>query len=576
MRFRFGMCAIVLAVSVTAAVAESVSAIDTAQDRQIAFVSYRDGNGEIYVIGAAGGEAVNLTRHPASDTSPTWSPDGSRIAFVSDRDENPDIWVMDSDGGNAVNLSASPEHESGPVWSPDGSRIAYSASLEVELPDGSFEEALASSIFVMDLSTGRTVRLTDPDPDPEVPQLPDDRVAQSADDAQPTWSPDATLIAFVRTYRHLAPTAWSDLTAFHIVSADGSKPATFLAFGSYAVAGSHWSPDGASIVWGAVSSHNLSRRLQRLTVATGVQSDIDIPLESMRYTMPALSSDGTELAFAASTVNQELADVYVWRPEGSEPPRRLTTNPAWDTEPAWAPWYPPVGLVDTASGWWTLRQAAVETGFYFGNPGDYPFVGDWDCDGVDTPGLYRQSDGFVYLRNHNTQGIADVSFFFGNPGDIPLAGDFNADGCDTVSIYRPSEARFYIINELGQNGGGLGAAEHSFLFGDAGDKPVVGDWDGDGIDEIGLHRESSGFFYYRNTLATGTADGQFYFGSPGDRFIAGDWGGIGDQDTPAVFRPSDMTFYFRDTLTQGVADSQFTWAGAGEAWLPVTGAFGLD
>ena len=46
--------------------------------------------------------------------------------------------------------------------------------------------------------------------------------------------------------------------------------------------------------------------------------------------------------------------------------------------------------------------------FYFGNPGDYPFMGDWDCDDVDTPGLYRQSDGYVYLRNSNTQGIADV------------------------------------------------------------------------------------------------------------------------------------------------------------------------
>jgi hypothetical protein len=66
-------------------------------------------------------------------------------------------------------------------------------------------------------------------------------------------------------------------------------------------------------------------------------------------------------------------------------------------------------------------------------------MGDWNCDGVQTPGLYRQSDGFVYLRNSNTQGVADITFFFGNPGDVPIAGDFNGNGCDTVSIYRPSE-----------------------------------------------------------------------------------------------------------------------------------------
>ncbi|MGB5732261.1 MAG: hypothetical protein WBN24_11670 [Acidimicrobiia bacterium] len=57
----------------------------------------------------------------------------------------------------------------------------------------------------------------------------------------------------------------------------------------------------------------------------------------------------------------------------------------------------------------------------------------------------------------------------------------------------------YVINELGENDGGLGAADFSFVFGNPGDQPVVGDWDGDGVDEIGLHRESSGLFYWRNT-----------------------------------------------------------------------------
>jgi hypothetical protein len=236
-----------------------------------------------------------------------------------------------------------------------------------------------------------------------------------------------------------------------------------------------------------------------------------------------------------------------------------------------------VGLVDPTSGQWHLRSAAgVATTFYYGNPGDVPFTGDWDCNGTDTPGLFRQSDAFAYLRDSNSQGIADIRFFFGNPSDIPLAGDFNGDGCDTLSIYRPSEARFYIINKLGENEGGLGAAEYSFLFGNPGDKPVVGDWDGDGVDEIGLHRETTGFFYYRNTLTTGIADGQFFFGDPGDRFVSGDWGVVDGVDTPAMFRPSNSTFYFRHTLTQGNADSEFVWTGAGMNWLPVSGDFALD
>jgi hypothetical protein len=74
---------------------------------------------------------------------------------------------------------------------------------------------------------------------------------------------------------------------------------------------------------------------------------------------------------------------------------------------------------------------------------------------------------------------------------------------------------------------------------------------------IGLHRESTGFFYYRTTLTTGIADGQFYFGDLGDRFVSGDWGVVDDEDAPGLLRASNTTFYFRHTLTQGNADSQF-------------------
>ena len=233
-----------------------------------------------------------------------------------------------------------------------------------------------------------------------------------------------------------------------------------------------------------------------------------------------------------------------------------------------------VGLVDPSSGLWHVENPdGSVASFYYGNPGDVPFMGDWDCDTVATPGLFRTSDAFAYLRNSNSQGIADIRFFFGNPSDIPLAGDFNGDGCDTLSIYRPSEARFYIMNELGENEGGLGAAEYSFLFGNPGDKPVVGDWDGDGIDEIGLHRDTTGFFYWRNTLDQGIAHGEIFFGDPGDRFVAGDWGVIDKKDSPAVYRPSARTFYFRHTLTQGNADSTSTWGHP--TWLPVAGPAGV-
>ncbi len=227
-----------------------------------------------------------------------------------------------------------------------------------------------------------------------------------------------------------------------------------------------------------------------------------------------------------------------------------------------------LGLVDTTRGFWKLNGHA----FYYGNPGDLPFAGDWNGDGTDTPGLYRQSDGFVYLRNSNTAGPADIKFFFGDPGDVPIAGDFNGDGFDTVSIYRPSNQTFYIINELGEDGGGLGAAEFSFIFGDPGDEPFVGDFNGDGMDQVGLHRDTTGLVYWRNTLTTGAADVSFVWGDPADVVFASDWNGD-TTDTVGLLRSSNSTFYWRNTNTQGVADGSAVVPG-GSIATPVVGRFG--
>jgi endonuclease YncB( thermonuclease family) len=235
-----------------------------------------------------------------------------------------------------------------------------------------------------------------------------------------------------------------------------------------------------------------------------------------------------------------------------------------------------VGVVDLSQGLWYLRDPATTetTSFYFGNPEDFPILGDWDCDGVDTPGLYRQTDGYVYLRNTNSQGIADIKFYFGDPGDIPLAGDFDSDGCDTVSIYRPSEARIYVMNELGSNDGGLGAADFVFSFGDVGDKPFTADFNNDGRDTVGLHRESTGFVYYRNTLTSGNAHASFFYGDPGDQIVAGDWAQKPSTgpDTVGIFRPSSGKFYLRFTNTQGNAEAQFYYGN--NSTVAVAGTFG--
>jgi Tol biopolymer transport system component len=71
---------------------------------RVAFMSNRDGNWEIYVVGINGGALKRLTTSGSQDGLPAWSPDGQHIAFVSDRSGSWAIWVMNSDGSNQRKL----------------------------------------------------------------------------------------------------------------------------------------------------------------------------------------------------------------------------------------------------------------------------------------------------------------------------------------------------------------------------------------------------------------------------------------------------------------------------------------
>jgi len=71
---------------------------------QIAFMSPRDGDWEIYKINVSGAGLVQLTDNNANDGLPAWSPDGRSIAFLSDRDGAWAIWAMNADGSNQRKL----------------------------------------------------------------------------------------------------------------------------------------------------------------------------------------------------------------------------------------------------------------------------------------------------------------------------------------------------------------------------------------------------------------------------------------------------------------------------------------
>jgi Tol biopolymer transport system component/imidazolonepropionase-like amidohydrolase len=84
--------------------------------------------GDIYALDAAGGEARPLLTGTAFESQPVFSPDGKQIAFVSDRDGNENLWVARSDGSAARALSALDDNTefSSPAWAPDGRSVFVS------------------------------------------------------------------------------------------------------------------------------------------------------------------------------------------------------------------------------------------------------------------------------------------------------------------------------------------------------------------------------------------------------------------------------------------------------------------
>jgi plastocyanin len=199
----------------------------------------------------------------------------------------------------------------------------------------------------------------------------------------------------------------------------------------------------------------------------------------------------------------------------------------------------------------------ADTLIIFGNPGDYPLAGDWNGDGIDTVGIYR--DGVFYLRNTNTTGFADIVVPFGSPGDQPIAGDWNGDGVDTIGIYR--NGTFYL-----RNSNTAGAPDLVFTLGDPGDVGIAGDWNGDGITTCGVFRPSNGIIYLKNSNTTGFADLSFVYGNAGDKPVAGDWNGDG-IDTVGIYRSG--VFFLSNSNATGFADTSFVLGNSGD--FPIAG-----
>jgi hypothetical protein len=174
----------------------------------------------------------------------------------------------------------------------------------------------------------------------------------------------------------------------------------------------------------------------------------------------------------------------------------------------------------------------------------------------DTIGVYKA--GQWSLRNSNSAGTPDITAAFGgDASDLPIVGDWNGDGVDTIGVYRSSTGVMFLSDS-----NTAPSVVYNPVFGNPGDTPFAGRWDNSMThDGIGVYRPSNGILYEKKNLTTGFSDYFAIFGNPGDQGVAGDWNGDG-IDGIGVYRPTGTHWY----MTNNGGPSGITYSDLDFVW----------
>lgn len=127
---------------------------------QIAYSGVYDGNVDVYVIAATGGEPHRLTYHPGFDVAVGWAPDGKSIVFASNRTTErdlPQLWSVPVAGGPAERLPL-PSGNSA-AYSPDGKRLAYQPFQQWQPAWKHYRGGQAAQIWIADLATSHVTKV---------------------------------------------------------------------------------------------------------------------------------------------------------------------------------------------------------------------------------------------------------------------------------------------------------------------------------------------------------------------------------------------------------------------------------
>jgi M6 family metalloprotease-like protein len=279
------------------------------------------------------------------------------------------------------------------------------------------------------------------------------------------------------------------------------------------------------------------------------------------YTVEARQRSGYDLKLPENGVIIHEVDTT-----RDEPAKVLDPDNNGDTGDAGARWVPGETFTDEANDITVSVDAATTSGFRITvalSPSPYA---------KSFTGYFRNGQWFLDINgNGRWDNGTDRAFYFGMSGDKPVTGDWNGDGYAEVGVQRGNQ--WYL--DLNGNGRWDSGIDGAYVFGQAGDQPVAGDWDNDGATEIGVKR--GGVWYLDNGNGRWDGCGTLpakdrcisNFGWTSDQPIAGDW----DNDGTAEIGVRRGASWYLDTNGNGIwnsgVDQTFNFGMAGDQ--PVTG-----